>query len=137
VERNVFGLKPTPLVPPVEARGAPPPRITLTGITTILGDKRVLMKVEIPGRAGEPASERSVILAEGQRESNIEVLKVDVDTGDVTIDDFGSIVALNLEKDGTKLAPMSPRPNIAPPVGLIPPTPSLANTPIARPPSAQ
>src|SRR5205809_329503 len=56
VDRNVFALKPPPPPPDPEATKAPPVKITLTGITTILGNKRALMKSPAPpGKPGEPA----------------------------------------------------------------------------------
>src|SRR6266404_3955133 len=104
VDRNVFGLKP----PPPPNKGPltdtpPPPKITLTGITTIFHDKRALMNVAMPAKPSEPAKNQSFILAEHQREGDIEVLEIDVKTGDVKVSNFGTVVTLNLEKDGAKL----------------------------------
>src|SRR3954454_2083360 len=64
-DRNLFALKPPPQV-----RNEPiPPQLTkilLTGITTILGDKRALMKTLLPaGKPGDQAKEQSLILKEG------------------------------------------------------------------------
>ena len=75
VDRNVFGLKPPP--PPNKGPATdtpPPPKITLTGITTIFHDKRALMTVAMPAKPPEPAKQQSFILAEHQREGEIEVL---------------------------------------------------------------
>src|ERR1041385_247409 len=79
VDRNVFALKPPPPPPDPEASKPPPVKITLTGITTILGNKRALMKTPPPpGKPGEPAKqEMSYILTVGQREGDIEVLDID------------------------------------------------------------
>jgi hypothetical protein len=63
-ERNVFGLKPPQPVIVVPPSG-PLPRIVLTGITTILGDKRALLKIQFPAYPSRPAKEQSTILAEG------------------------------------------------------------------------
>ena len=110
VDRNVFGLKPPP--PPskgTEPDKPPPPKITLTGITTIFHDKRALMTVAMPARPPEAAKQQSFILAEHQREGDIEVLEIDVKAGDVKVNNFGTVVTLNLEKDGAKL-PSGPAP---------------------------
>ena len=79
VDRNVFALKPPPPPPDPEATKPPPVKITLTGITTILGNKRALMKSPAPpGKPGEPAKpEVSYILTVGQREGDVEVIDID------------------------------------------------------------
>jgi hypothetical protein len=124
-ERNVFGLKPPPAPPDPEANKPPPPKITPTGITTILGNKRALFKVQMPAKPPEPAHEQSMILAEGEREGEIEVISIDEKLGEIKFNSYGSLVSLTLEKDGAKL-PASPAPAPipgAPPnaVGSIPP----------------
>ena len=103
VDRNVFGLKPPTPSKGLEPDKPAPPKITLTGITTIFHDKRALMNVAMPARPPEPAKQQSFILAEHQREGDIEVLEIDVKTGDVKVSNFGTVVTLNLEKDGAKL----------------------------------
>src|SRR5262245_16734768 len=74
VDRNVFGLKPTPPpAPPPEPPKPPASKITLTGIITY-GGKRALLKAAAParpgvaGKGGEPGKELSLTLKEGQRE---------------------------------------------------------------------
>jgi hypothetical protein len=109
VERNLFGLRPLP-PPPAGPEPPAPPKITLTGITTILGDKEVLMKVRIPSQPPQPPKDESLILSEGQRKDGIQVLAINLKTDDVTIDDFGTVVTLNLEKDGAKLNSPPPLP---------------------------
>src|SRR5213592_1007509 len=64
-ERNAFGLKPPP--PMTVAQSAAPqlPKLILTGITTILGNKRALMKTQpTAAKPGEQAKENSFILTE-------------------------------------------------------------------------
>src|SRR5260221_849290 len=55
VDRNVFSLKPpAPPADPAEVNKPTVVKITLTGVTTILGNKRVLMKTAPPpGKPGE------------------------------------------------------------------------------------
>src|SRR5882672_2451492 len=112
VDRNVFGLKPPPTPPRPEDNKPPPPKITLTGITTILGNKRALMNVAMPPKPPEPAKQKSFILAEGQRDGDIEVLEIDETSGTVKVDDFGTIMVLDINKDGAKLpaTPLAPVP---------------------------
>jgi len=112
VERNVFGLKPPPPPPDPEANKPPPPRITLQGITTFGGIKRALLKAQMPVKPGEqhkgepPKGEESFILAEGQREGDIEVLEINDKPGSefVKVNDFGTITNLNFENNGIKTA---------------------------------
>jgi hypothetical protein len=106
---NAFRLKPLQAVP-VEPQPRPPlPRVTLTGITTILHDKRVLLKVQFPANPPEPAREQSYILKEGQRTEEIEILEVDERAGSVRISISGTAMLLTIEKDGPKLPDPSQR----------------------------
>src|SRR5436190_7649458 len=104
VDRNVFGLKPARSItenisPPVKD----PPPITLTGITTILKTKRALLNVQSPGKPIQ-----SFILAEGQREGDIEVVEIDAKAGSIKVNYAGTTVPLNFEKNGPKLIASSP-----------------------------
>jgi hypothetical protein len=127
-ERNVFGLRPPPALagptnPPVQL-----PKIILTGITTILGNKRALMKVQPPGmKPNETAKELSLILTEGQREGEIEVLQIDEKIGSVRVNNSGAVMTLTFEKDGVKL-PATP---VVPPglPGVPSPLPVTAGAP--------
>jgi hypothetical protein len=117
-QRNVFGLRSPEVITPPTAVSAPLPKITLTGITTILGNKRALMKILPVGlKPGETAKELSLILTEGQRESEIEVLQIDEKNGTVKVNNSGTVMMLSFEKDGAKLpaasgpgVPMVPSP---------------------------
>ncbi len=98
--RNVFGLRapentPAPEPPPVNL-----PPIYLTGITTMLGYKQALLRTQIPAKNGQPAQEESLILAEGQRENGIEVLRIDEHAGQVSILNSGSRMTLNFDRNG-------------------------------------
>ena len=101
VARNVFGLG--PLV--AETTGSPPaplPRITLVGISTILQDKRALLKVQFPAQPSEPAREVSCILTLGQREGPIEVLAIDETAGSVRVNNSGTEMLLSFTRDGPR-----------------------------------
>ncbi len=116
-DRNLFGLK-----PPEQVRNepAPPqlPKLLLTGITTILGDKRALLKALPPaGKPGEQPKEQSFILSEGQREGQFEVLSIDENAGSVKVNNSGTVMTLTFDKDGVKLPSTPPLPN---PPGALP-----------------
>ncbi len=124
VDRNVFGLKPPPPPPDPEANKPPPPPITLTGITTILGNKRALMKTApTVAKPGEPAKEQSYILTIGQRDGDIEVLDIDEKAGSVKVRYAGTESTLTFDKNGPKIAatPLPAAPAIPVPAGAIPP----------------
>lgn len=78
VTRNVFGLNPIPPSQPVETpAGPPPPKITLTGITTIFGPPEALFKVAGVVRNGKPPQDESYIFTEGEEQDEVEVTKID------------------------------------------------------------
>lgn len=134
--RNMFGLKP---IEQPQVTNAPRvlPKLVLTGITTILGNKRVLLK-EVP-TAGSPGStnkEESLILTEGQREGPVEVLAIDEKAGSVRVNNSGDEMTLTFEKDGVKqssappiAAPPSPGalPAAAPGIAPTNPLPGQVN----------
>jgi len=100
--RNVFGLVagPKPLLP--EPVRTPLPKITLTGITTLLDRKLVLLKVQFPAKPGEQAHERSLLLTERERESGIEIMRIDPRAGRVVLNNSGSLTTLTFADDGIK-----------------------------------
>jgi hypothetical protein len=113
VSRNPFGLKPPPPPPPPdESANTPPPApladVTLTGITSILGNNRALFEI-IPA-PGKPAIKP--ILGEGERVENIEVVAINLDKNEVTIKN--GTVLTNLTFKVAKSAPTVP----PPPLGL-------------------
>ncbi|HLH54015.1 MAG TPA: hypothetical protein VKY92_10420 [Verrucomicrobiae bacterium] len=127
IDRNVFSLKPPPPPPdPSEVNKPQVVKITLTGITTIFGDKRVLMKTAPPpGKPNEgPKSEQSYILTQGQREGDIEVLEIDEKAGSVKVNNGGTVQTLTFEKDGAKLPATQPPPAAGVP-GAAPGIPGL------------
>ena len=127
VDRNVFGLKPPPPpTPPEDQNKVPPPNIKLQGITTLLGNKRALMKVMMPAKPGVKAEEQSFILAQGQRDGDIEVLEIDDKAGTVKVNNFGTITNLSFKNNGVVIAnspPPTPGMPGAPPAfgGGVPP----------------
>jgi hypothetical protein len=133
VVRNVFGLKDPPPPPKPEDNKPPPPKITLPGITTILGNKRALMKVMIPPKPGVKPEAQSFILAAGQRDGEIEVLEIDEKAGTVKVNNFGTVTNLSFENNGVKLA-SGPAPGMPAPGMPMPGAPHNAGTGVPPPP---
>ncbi len=121
VDRNVFGLKAKVSDADDVAPVAPPPKLTLTGITTILGNKRALLTT--PAVPNKPAE--SLMLTEGQRDGEVEVLEIDEVAGTVKVKNHGIEQTLDFKTDGVKLQTAAAPPPIAP-----------GNPPIAPPPGA-
>jgi hypothetical protein len=92
VVRNVFGLNPPP--PPVDPNAPPPEpevKITANGIMAIMGQAEALYKTTV---AGKP--DQSYMLAEGQREDDIEVVKIDEKARSVTFNNHGVVQEIPL-----------------------------------------
>ena len=119
VERNVFNVHPAP--PPSNATPAPPrAKITVTGILTIFGDNRAVMKVQFPAGAGGPAHEKSLYLPEGQGQDGIDVLTVDVKAGTVNVNNGGTIETLDIAKNGEKPSQGAPPITLPMPANPVP-----------------
>jgi hypothetical protein len=134
VERNVFGLKPPPPPPDPEANKPPLPKITLTGIITVGGTKRALMKtpppVGAPAKPGEPPkTEQSYILSVDEREGDLQVLEIDEKAGSVKVNYGGNVTELTFEKDGVK-GPPTPAPGALPVPGMPQPMRNAAAMPV-------
>jgi hypothetical protein len=89
--RNVFGLNPPAPVVIDTPQGPPPPKITLTGITTIFGPREALYKVSGVPQPGKPPKDESYILQEGQGQDDVVVERIDVDKGIVTFNNHGQV----------------------------------------------
>ncbi len=116
VARNVFGLNPPAAVDATATQTEPPPKITPNGIMSIFGQLQVLFKVATPAKPGQPAKEDSYILSEGQRQDEIEVVKIDEGNSLVTFNNHGAVQELALAKANpppanTIVAPGRPYPN--------------------------
>jgi hypothetical protein len=97
-ERNIFGLNPPQ--PQNIAAPEPPSKITLNGITTIFGSAQALFYVDVPPRPPVPATQKSYILTEGQRQDDIEVTHIDMAKSVVTFNNHGVVQQLPLVKAG-------------------------------------
>lgn len=129
-DRNAFKLKPGQELEIKESPQPALPKIILTGITTILRNKRALMMVIPPVRPGEQPKESSLILAEGQREGDVEVLQIDDNAGTVKVINSGRETTLSFEKDAAKLpATLAPVPGPGAPATAVIPTPAGVTNP--------
>jgi len=98
VARNVFGLNP-PLPSTDRQDGPPPPKITLTGITTILGPAEVLYKVAGSSRDNRQSPDKSYILMEGQEQDGVMVMMIDAKKATVTFNNHGVRQDLALDNE--------------------------------------
>ena len=98
--RNIFGLNP-PVVETVDTNAlleASLPKITPTGIMGIFSNLSVLFKVggAAAVKPGQPAKDEFYILSEGQRQDDIEVIKIDEKKSLVTFNNHGTTQELPL-----------------------------------------
>lgn len=135
VVRNAFNLKPPTPPPSPEANKPPPLKITLTGITTILG-KKIAMMTAPPEKPGTPPE--SFMLGEGEAQNDIEVIEINENAGVVKIKNHGVDEPLDFEHNGAKpaAAPAMPGPMTMPGVmpgslpGVARPMPPLNGMPV-------
>ena len=113
VKRNVFGLNP---IPPADAtpqqQGPPPPKITLTGITTIFGPAEALFNVAGVRRGDKPPHDESYIFKEGESQDDVEVTTIDTSKNVVTFNNHGvvQVIPLVAGAASTGTAPTQPSP---------------------------
>ena len=103
IERNLFRLKPAP-IPVVDLPHTPLPVIKLTGITSILGDKRALLKIRFPAQPPAQPREESCILKEGQSDGPIKVLQIDMKSAMVKLDDAGKETVITFTNEPSTAA---------------------------------
>ena len=129
VERNVFNIHPPATVNTVEPKQKEaPPKVTLNGITTILGKKVTFLTIPGP-KPGAPAE--TLMLAEEQGQDDIEVKQIDEKAGVVKIVNHGDEETLDFDHNGTR--PAGPEPSKAVPFNFPPPIPAPPPQNIIRP----
>jgi len=90
VERNMFALVPIPTNPPVDPTPPDPPiKITPNGIMDVFGQLEVIFKAAMPAKGKEAAHDQSYVMAEGERQDDIEVVKIDNKTAVITFINHG------------------------------------------------
>jgi hypothetical protein len=96
--RNIFSLiPPPPPEDPAKAAEKNLPKITPTGIMGVFGNWQVLFKVaSTAAKPGQPAKDDYYILSEGQRQDDIEVIKIDEKGSIVTFKNHGMTQELPL-----------------------------------------
>lgn len=112
--RNIFALKPPP--PPPDPTAAPPPdlpQIKLQGISALFGRRQVLVKLVEKAKPGQPGKEEALILKEGERYRDVEVVAIDPASGTVRFNNHGTEVVMTMEKDAEK-PPAGPAPTAPP-----------------------
>jgi hypothetical protein len=129
MDRNAFRLSPAkpvvaePVVKPISF-----PKITLTGITTILGRKMVFLTIAA-NKPGEMP--RSLVFTEGQAAYEVEVKSIDVNGGVVSLVNHGESQTLDFDHNGEHASSpghtpesidrMPSQPTLPPPVRMEPP----------------
>lgn len=113
VSRNIFGLVPVPPpAPPPEAPIDPPPKITVNGLMRLFGNTyQVLFKTPGKIKPGQPPKEESYVMGEGERNDDIEVKKIDPDSGMITFVNHGVVQECPLvaaQNTGPVAAPGTP-----------------------------
>jgi len=93
--RGVFGLSQSALPATPTIQSEPLPKITPNGIISIFGNAQTLFKIA-DNQPGRPALEKSYILAEGQFEGDVEVIKIDAKNAVVTFNNHGTIQIIPL-----------------------------------------
>lgn len=133
VARNMFGLLPIPVHNPADDQppADPPPKITPNGIMKLFGKYQALFKVANKPKPGQPAKEDSYVLAEGEMQDDIEVVKINNDDGIITFNNHGTTQELPLVAakegggppppgSGPRFPPGFPQPPIRPGMGAFP-----------------
>ncbi len=111
VTRNPFGLTSPPRQDknPTPQPEKPPAVIRLTGVTSVLPQKKALFEIaEAPGKPF-----KNLIMVEGERDGDIELLAIDIGKNQVTIKNGTGVTNITLE--AVKSAPGAPVMASAPP----------------------
>lgn len=122
IDRNVFGLNPPPAPPSVVTTNTPPPQVKLVGIARVFGVKKALLKIAEGNKPVDIAKDLTVVLEEGAREKEVEVLQIDEIGSTVKVSNRGTEATLVFSKDDLKLptSPAVPMPGIVPAPGFVP-----------------
>jgi hypothetical protein len=111
--RNIFGLNPPVPPSPADDPGKDLPKITPTGIMSEFGYLKALFRVAAGNKPGQPSKEEFYILSQGQRQDDIEVIKIDEKNSLVTFDNHGTTQELPLanapESGASASSPPGPR----------------------------
>jgi len=117
--RNAFGLKPEQTAPKQEEIRTPPAKVKLEGVMNLMGKRQAILRVSKQGVP--PGQEPVLILGEGERDQDIEVISINDEAGEVKIKNAGVVSTITFEKQSTG-------PGLAP-GNISLPTPTIANIP--------
>jgi hypothetical protein len=128
-QRNVFALVPIPTnAPDPGPPPEPPPKITPNGIMNVFGKVQAMFKAPLPSKPGQPATDKAYVLCAGEREDDIEVVKIDEQNSVITFNNHGQTQELPLVA-GNASAGSAPPPVAIPGMPVPPP----AGVPAANP----
>ena len=139
--RNPFQLRDPPPAPdPNEVAKPPPPPLATVEVTGVMhmprfdtpGLTKKLVLLEIVPGPGKPPLKQT--LQEGERVDSVEVLSIDVDEGNVKINNGGVITNIALKVPAK--APVGPAgavPGVQPGFPIVPPNPTAGIVPTVNP----
>ena len=99
---NVFRLQPPTVKPPEPVKVTPLPPIALTGILDGFNRKLAFLEAILPVMPPNQAKPSFLTLAEGELAGEIQVLRIDVKAGTVTVKLCGIVTNLNLNINALK-----------------------------------
>jgi len=96
--RNAFGLVAPEPVAPAPVPEEPLPKLLPQGMMTIFSRPQFLFKLVLPAAPGVKAREVNCVLAEGEQQEGVEVIRIDVSTGTATVDNHGTLQQISFLK---------------------------------------
>lgn len=123
--RNAFGLQPEQPLPKPEELRPPPAKVRLEGIMSLMGSKRAILRLLKQGVP--PGQEPVLMLAEGERDQDVEVIAIDEENNTVKIRNQGITMEITFEKErpglgvgGSSPAVLPTAPQPRPGIGAAP-----------------
>jgi hypothetical protein len=121
VLRNVFGLSDAVVIPPPTNEPAPPPNVTLIGLSTLMSVPQAIVVVKPPTMPGHPPpAEETYIMNQGERQGTLELVAVNVKAGTAKIKLEGQESTISMRTN----APMRAGTPMAAAAGMIPRPPA-------------
>jgi hypothetical protein len=131
VERNVFALVPIPVHNPADDAPPPPPppKITPNGIMNVFGKLQAMFVAKAPDKPGQPGKDQSYVLCAGERQDDIEVVKIDEANAVITFNNHGTIQDLPLVAANASSGSAPPAGGPGGPAGIPRPATPFGMTP--------
>jgi len=128
--RNVFGLSDAVVTPPPPVDPAPPPNVTLIGLSTLMSVPQAIVVVKPPSMPGKPApAEETYIMNQGERRGELELLRVNVKAGTAKIKLEGVESTISMRTNAPMMRAAAPTPPGG--VGAFPRPPAYTPPPPA------